>query len=113
MAQMWAVIGIMATAFAAMIRYSHRAMTETGKTLTTQVAGLRNEMNARFDAVNIKFEAVDHRFDAVAHRFDAVDQRFDRLEARFEKLETHVATLDRDVHALSIKVMGGDRSAEE
>jgi hypothetical protein len=117
MAQTWAVIGIMATAFAAMISFSHRAMTATGRVLAAQLDGLRNEMNARFDAVDQRFDAVDHRFDGAERRFAAVDQRFDRLEAqveaRFEKLGSHVATLDRDVHALSIKVMGGDRPAEE
>ncbi|NCA84543.1 MAG: hypothetical protein EOM83_03105 [Clostridia bacterium] len=42
-----------------------------------QVKSLRNEMNARF-------EAVDQRFDAVNQRFDAVDQRFETMESKFD-----------------------------
>lgn len=42
-----------------------------------QLKSLRNEMNARF-------EAVDQRFDAVNQRFDAVDQRFETMESKFD-----------------------------
>ena len=44
-----------------------------------QIKSLRNEMNAKFDAV-------DQRFDAVDQRFDAVDQRFETMESKFDLL---------------------------
>ena len=46
----------------------------------SELASLRNEMLARF-------EAVDYKFDAVDRRFDAVDSRFDSLEARIPVME--------------------------
>ncbi len=48
-------------------------LSEVVTELTRQLADLREEMNARFDAV-------DSRFDAVDSRFAVVDDRLSRLE---------------------------------
>jgi hypothetical protein len=92
MAQMWTAIGIMATAFAAMIGFSYRAMTEQGKTLATRMDGLRAEFNAHFQGLRAEMNA----------RFDNLTVRMDNLTMRVDKVES----IDREVHALSIKVMG-------
>ena len=91
MAQMWTAIGIMATAFAAMIGFSYRAMIEQGKAITAQIAGLHGEVGAQMDGLRREMNA-----------------RFDHLSTRMDKVES----IDRGVHALSIKVMGGDRPSE-
>ncbi|MQA83855.1 MAG: hypothetical protein GEV03_04260 [Streptosporangiales bacterium] len=98
MSQVWAVIGIMGAAFAAMIGLVFRAMSQHGRALTAEVGtihhkidGLRNEMTAKFD-----------------HVFE----RIDSLSGRVERLETKVETLDRDVHSLTIRVMGNEPPKE-
>ena len=55
-------------------------LSEVVTELTRQLADLREEMNARFDAVDSRFDAVDSRFDAVDSRFAGVDDRLSRLE---------------------------------
>jgi hypothetical protein len=118
MAQMWAALGIMATAFAAMIGFSYRAMTEQGKTLGAQIDGLRGEVNAQIGGlrgeVNARIEGlcseVNARIDGLRSEVTAqfaglrseMNGRFDNLTARVEKVES----IDREVHALSIKVKG-------
>lgn len=59
------------------------------------VGGLRQEMNARFDAVDRRFEGVDRRFDEVTGHLDAIYQRFDKLETGLqEQVRTLEARLD-------------------
>jgi hypothetical protein len=43
------------------------------------MVSLRNEMNAKFDAVNNRFDAVNNRFDAVDAKFDAMNSKIDSL----------------------------------
>jgi hypothetical protein len=103
MAQMWTVISIMATAFAAIIGFSHRAMTEQGKTLGSKMDGLRGEINAQMDGLRSEFNGlrgeVRAQIDGLRGEMNA---RFDHLTTRVEKVES----IEREVHTLSLKVMG-------
>jgi hypothetical protein len=62
MAQMWTVIGIMATAFAAMIGFWYRAMTEQRKTLMARMDGSCGELNARMDGLRGEFDGLRGEF---------------------------------------------------
>lgn len=75
--QTWAALGILAAALVGMITL---VTTLLGRTITAQFAGLRGEMNARFDAVGARFDAMNDRID----------------------------NLDRDVQGLTHKVFGKD-----
>ncbi|MBK5237987.1 MAG: hypothetical protein JJE28_02625 [Actinomycetales bacterium] len=88
-AQTWAALGLLTAALLGTITL---VTTLLGRTITAQFAGLRGEMNARFDAVGARFDAVDTRFDTVDVRFAAVNARIDNL--------------DRDVQGLAQKVFG-------
>ena len=83
-AQTWAALAVLATALLGTITLVTTLM---GRTITAQFAGLRGEMNARFDAVDTRFDTVDVRFAAVNARID---------------------NLDRDVQGLTQKVFGKD-----
>lgn len=125
MAQMWTVIGVMATAFAAMIGFSYRAMTEQGKTLAARIDGLRDEVAAQIGGVRsevaaqiegvrreftAQFEGLRAEFGAQFQGLRAeMNARFDHLTTRVEKVES----IDREVHALSIKVMALDGPRRE
>jgi hypothetical protein len=67
-------------------------MTEQGKGVSGQVVGLRGEVNAQIDGLRREMNA-----------------RFDHLSMRMDKVES----IDREVHALSIKVMGRDQPPED
>jgi hypothetical protein len=125
MAQVWTLIGIMAVAFTAMIGFSYRAMVEQGKAITAQVTGFRGEVNAQIDGlrggVNAQIDSlrggvntqIDGLRGEVNTQFDGfrreVNARFDHLSMRMDKIES----IDRRVHALSIKVMGRDQPPED
>ncbi|MFT4211750.1 MAG: hypothetical protein QM626_07730 [Microbacterium sp.] len=69
--QVWTLIGV----FAAVMLGGMTLMTTLiTRTTTVAVGGLREEMNARFDAVNARFDAVNARFDAVDQRMDHLDR---------------------------------------
>lgn len=72
MAQAWSLIGLLATAFGALIVATHRSMSinsrQLSDTLNYGFTGLRNEMVARFEKVDQGFEHVDQRFEQVDQR---------------------------------------------
>lgn len=107
MAQAWSLIGLLATAFGALIVTTHRSMSlnvkQLSETLSYGLSGLRNEMVARF-------EKVDERFERIDERFERVDKRFDRIEDRLSKVESTTGELDHDVRALNRAVLGGSQS---
>ena len=114
MAQMWTVIGVMATAFAAMIGFSHWAMTEQGRALAARLEGFGGEFGARLDGlrgeVNAQIGGLRNEVSAQLQGLRAeMNERFDHLNLRVDKVES----IDREVHALSIKVMGLDRPQED
>lgn len=75
--QVWVLIGVFSAAIFGMIGI---VTTSFNRTLTASIEGLRDTMNA-------KFEAVDARFDAL-----------------YVKLEA----MDRDIQALSRHIFGAD-----
>jgi hypothetical protein len=82
-AQTWTTIGVLATTMLASFAFTIRMFTHT---------------------LDAKFAAVDARFDGLTtvmtHGFAQVDHRLDRLESR-------VDNLDRDVHAVTRRLMDG------
>ncbi|MCX7925164.1 MAG: hypothetical protein N2554_05065 [Fimbriimonadales bacterium] len=60
--------------------------------LPKQFEQLREEMNARFDAMQ---EYVDRRFDEVDERFNEVDRRFDEVDERFNEVDQRFDEVDR------------------
>jgi hypothetical protein len=82
--QVWVLIGVFSAAVFGMIGI---VTTSFNRTLTASIEGLRDTMNAKFEAVDAKFAAVDARFDAL-----------------YVKLEA----MDRDIQALSRHIFGAD-----
>lgn len=78
--QVWVLIGVFAAAIFGMIGI---VTTSFNRNLTTSLNGIREVMNARFDAIDSEFSRVHTRLDA----------------------------LDRDVHALTRHVFGSDPRA--
>ncbi|QAY59013.1 hypothetical protein ET475_02725 [Microbacterium protaetiae] len=101
--QTWALLGIFTTIMLGGMTLMTTLLT---RTFNAAIGGLRGEMNARFEAVNAKFDAVNAKFDA---KFDAVDAKFDAVNARIDhmqqKMDTRFETLDRDIAALTKRVM--------
>ena len=63
--QVWTLIGV----FAAIMLCGMTLMTTLiMRSTTTAIAGLRNEMNARFDAVNAKIEHLDRDMNLLMRR---------------------------------------------
>lgn len=113
MVQMWTVIGIMAVAFAAILGLSYWTMIEQGKTLMARIDGSCGEINARMDGLRSEVTAqMDGLRDEVRAQIDGLrgemKARFDHLTMRVEQVES----IDREVHALSIKVRGHETQLE-
>ena len=75
---------------------SEQPLSELGKALgvlTERIDGLRQTMEARFDAVGRRFNAVEERFRTVDQRFDDLRQHFDRRLDDAQKLSTWVRGL--------------------
>jgi hypothetical protein len=89
--QVWVLIGVFAAAIFGMIGIVTTSFT---RTLTASIGGLRDTMNAKFEAIDARFQAVDARFEAIDARFDAL----------YVKLEV----MDRDIQALSRHIFGAD-----
>lgn len=93
--QVWAVIGVLAAAFAATITVTTQLMMRTFAaqvaTIGAKVDGLRAEMVLRFERVD--------------ERFERVEQRLGRVEQRLDRVETRLDGLDRDVQAITRRVM--------
>jgi hypothetical protein len=64
-AAVFGMIGIVTTSF--------------NRTLTASIEGLRDTMNAKFEAVDAKFAAVDARFDALYVKLEAMDRHIQAL----------------------------------
>lgn len=97
MAQNWAIIGALIGTLATLITVTYRSMSLHGRAMTdamtSAVDGLRHEVHAGLNGLRNEMTA---RFESVDHRFDSVEDKLSRL-----------ATLDREVHALTLKVFGG------
>ena len=81
---------------------------------------MRDEANARFDAMDHRFDAMDHRFGAMDRRFDAMDRRFDAMEGRLdtmegrlEQLEHHAAVTNSKLDMLTARVAHVEVVCEE
>ncbi len=51
-----------------------------------RVQSLRNEMNAKFEALDTKFEALDTKFGAIDTKFEAMNTRFGAIDSKIETL---------------------------
>ena len=96
--QVWVLIGVFSAAILGMVGI---VTTSFNRTLTASIEGLRDMMNAKFEAIEVRFEAIDARFEAIDARFRAVEVRFEALSAKLE-------SMDRDIQALSRHVFGTD-----
>ena len=67
--------------------------------------GMREHMEARFEAVDERFDGIDRRFEAVDRRFEAVDSRFDRMDHELGLVKTVVLENSRELkdHGLELK----------
>ena len=97
--QIWTLIGV----FAAIMLGGMSLMTTLlSRVITTEITGLRSEMNVRFDAVhaemNARFAGVHAEMNA---RFTAVHAEID---ARFTAVHVKIDHLDDDIAALGRKI---------
>jgi hypothetical protein len=74
--QVWVLIGVFSAALFGMIGI---VTTSFNRTLTASIEGLRDTMNAKFEAVDAKFAAVDARFDALYVKLEAMDRHIQAL----------------------------------
>jgi len=67
-------------------------------------AGLRQDMEARFEKVDAqfaglrqdmdkRFEKTDERFEKIDERFEKIDERFEKMDERFEKMEHRISMI--------------------
>ena len=86
--QIWTLIGV----FAAIMLGGMTLMTTLlSRVITTEISGLRSEMNVRFDAVHAEIDA----------RFAAVHTE---IESRFAAVHVKIDHLDDDIAALGRKI---------
>jgi hypothetical protein len=88
MAQTWTVIGIMATAFAAMIGFAYRTMTEQGKALSAQIECLRSDLDAQIGGLRGEFQWP-------AQRVERPDEEASCRNERTIRLRPHADGQDR------------------
>jgi hypothetical protein len=97
-AQIWSMLGFLVTSLVGMMVMTWRSMSLHGRStvdaITNGLAGLRNEMIARFERVD--------------EQFSRVEDRLVRLEGAYAGLQGKVETIDREVHALTLKVFKDD-----
>jgi hypothetical protein len=97
--QIWTIIGVFAaTLLGTMTLLSTTLM----RSISGQITSLRNEMVTGFKG----FEGLRNEMNA---RFEAVDARFQAVDARFDAVNSRLDNLDRDVQALSERVFRSDR----
>lgn len=93
-------------------------MEEVLKQVLSELQGLRNEVNERFDNVDKRLESMDNRFDNVDKRLENMDNRFDRLDQGQEELKElikHTTTLMTENFTnirKEIRVKGQDTQAD-
>ena len=106
--QIWAIIGVMVAALAAILtivtQSFNRSIDALGERLDTKFDSLHTEMVVRFEQVDKRFEQVDKRFEQVDKRFEQIDQRFEQIDKRFDRLEGRVDDLDRDMQSVVKRV---------
>lgn len=94
-AQTWTTIGGLFTVMFAFMALTIRMFGHT--------------MSAKLDALTLVmdrgFEQVDRRFEQVDKRFEQVDKRFEQVERRLDRIEDKVHHLDRDVSAITRRLM--------
>ena len=94
MAQVWSVIGLLATAFAGMIALVFRAMAAQRREHTAEIKGTHEKIDGAFAVLCEKIDGLRNETVARFLRFEGLPEKVDRL--------------DRDVQALTIKVLGGE-----
>jgi hypothetical protein len=127
-AQMWTIIGVMATAVAAMVTFSMTMVTKvfgsmrgelTGEIrglrneLTSEIGGLRSEMRSEISGLRSEIGGLRNEMHSeiaglrseMVVRTDAISARLDR---ELVPLRAKVDLIDRDVYALTVKVFGGE-----
>jgi len=77
--------------------------------VTSAIAGLKHQMDERFDAVDRRFEGIDARLDAIDLRLDGMDVRFVGIDARLDKIDTRLDEHDEKLDAILDAL--GDRLA--
>jgi predicted nucleic acid-binding Zn-ribbon protein len=65
------------------------------------LAELRENMEARFEAADRRFEAIDRRFDAVDARFDAIENRLTSIETELRDIRQRIEFLEQAAHNAS------------
>jgi hypothetical protein len=70
--QVWVLIGVFATAIFGMIGI---VTTSFNRNLTTSLDGIREVMNARFDAINSRLDALDRDVQALTRHVFGSDPR--------------------------------------
>ncbi|WP_460943591.1 hypothetical protein [Okibacterium endophyticum] len=108
--QVWVLIAVFSAAIFAMLGI---VTTTFNRTLTSAIGGLRDRMDARFEAMDSKFEAMDSKFEA---KFEAMDSTFDakfegmraEVNGKFDLIEVKLEHMDADIQAISRHVFGTD-----
>ncbi|WP_460943587.1 hypothetical protein [Okibacterium endophyticum] len=102
--QVWVLIAVFSAAIFAMLGI---VTTTFNRTLTSAIGGLRDRMDARFEAMDSKFEAMDSKFEAMDSKFEAkfeaMDSRFTSIDARFAAMD---ATFDAKFEGMRAEVNG-------
>lgn len=101
--QIWVLIGIFAAAmFGALGLIVPLVNQSTRSAVDAAVAGLRGEMAGGFAAIDAKFGTIDARFEAMDAKFVSLEKV---MNARFDAVGTRLDNLDRDVTAITKKVV--------
>jgi hypothetical protein len=59
-----------------------------------RVESLRNEMNAKFEAVDQRFDGMEVKFEGIEAKFEGMEARFEGMEARFEGMEAKLDAMN-------------------
>jgi tryptophanyl-tRNA synthetase len=60
-------------------------------------AGLRQEMDERFEKMDERFEKMDERFEKMDERFEKMDERFEKMDERFEKMDERFEKMEHRI----------------
>ena len=60
-------------------------------------SSLRNEMDARFQALDVRFDAIDARLDGMDNRLDRMENRLERMDGQLFILTERLARVETGV----------------
>lgn len=107
-AQVWTVVGVLATALFGVIGALTWSVTrQTGmvmQVVRAEVGGLHARVDAVVEQMRVGFASLERRMDGLERRMDGLEHRMDRLETRIDGL-------DRDVTWLMRRAVEDDGSA--